>query len=216
MKKHILCFGDSNTHGFCADPTDTADGGGRFTEEERWTCLLQNALGEAYLVIEEGLSGRTTVFDDPLEEGLRGLDDISGCMRTHKPIDLLVVMLGTNDTKERFAASAECISLGLERLIVKAKSVPVWSGAPNILIIAPPPMEEKMMGTYCGPTMGPGSVEKSQQLAYYYRGVAARQGCAFLDAAGIGTFNEVDCMHLTCQSHKKMADVLAKLIPTLV
>ena len=64
MKKHILCFGDSNTHGYCAVPSDCADGGERFNEDERWTCLLQKKLGEEYLVIEEGLSGRTTAFPD--------------------------------------------------------------------------------------------------------------------------------------------------------
>ena len=70
MKRHILCIGDSNTHGYCADPADCADGGNRFNEEERWTCLLQKVLGEAYLVTEEGLSGRTTVFPDPLHESM--------------------------------------------------------------------------------------------------------------------------------------------------
>ena len=71
MKKHIVCLGDSNTHGYCADPADCADGAlQRFNEDERWTCLLQKQLGESYLVIEEGLSGRTTVFDDPLFEQL--------------------------------------------------------------------------------------------------------------------------------------------------
>ena len=76
MKKHIVCFGDSNTHGYCADPNDTADHTDRFTEDERWTCLLQKALGEDYLVLEEGLSGRTTVFRDPLHECMSGLDVI--------------------------------------------------------------------------------------------------------------------------------------------
>ena len=76
MKKHIVCFGDSNTHGYCADPSDCADGGDRFNEDERWTCLLQKALGQDYLVIEEGLSGRTTVFPDPLQESMSGLDAI--------------------------------------------------------------------------------------------------------------------------------------------
>lgn len=66
IKKHIVCFGDSNTHGFCADPQDTADHGIRFNENERWTCLLQKKLGAEYLVLEEGLSGRTTVFQDPI------------------------------------------------------------------------------------------------------------------------------------------------------
>ena len=76
MKKHIVCFGDSNTHGYCADPADCADGGIRFNENERWTCLLQKQLGEEYHVLEEGLSGRTTVFPDPIEEGKAAIDYI--------------------------------------------------------------------------------------------------------------------------------------------
>ena len=98
MKKHILCFGDSNTHGYCADPDDCLGGGIRFTEEQRWTRLLQKALGEDYLVIEEGLSGRTTCFDDPIHEGLNALDYIYPCLKSHEAIDLLIIMLGTNDT----------------------------------------------------------------------------------------------------------------------
>ena len=71
MKKHIVCLGDSNTHGYCADPLDCADPAlARFNEEERWTKLLQAALGDEFLVVEEGLTGRTTVFQDPLYEGL--------------------------------------------------------------------------------------------------------------------------------------------------
>ena len=74
MKKHIVCFGDSNTHGYCAMND------GRFDENERWTCFLQKNLGEDYLVLEEGLSGRTTCFNDPLFEGLSGLDYIYPCL----------------------------------------------------------------------------------------------------------------------------------------
>ena len=92
MKKHIVCFGDSNTHGYCAMND------GRFDENERWTCFLQKNLGEDYLVLEEGLSGRTTCFNDPLFEGLSGLDYIYPCLMSHEPVDLLVIMLGTNDT----------------------------------------------------------------------------------------------------------------------
>ena len=117
MKKHIVCFGDSNTHGYCADPNDTADHTDRFTEDERWTCLLQKALGEDYLVLEEGLSGRTTVFRDPLHECMSGLDVIYSTLMSHEPVDLLIIMLGTNDTKERFNASPACIGIGMERLL---------------------------------------------------------------------------------------------------
>lgn len=126
MKKHIVCFGDSNTHGYCADPNDTADRTDRFNEDERWTCLLQKALGEEYLVLEEGLSGRTTVFSDPLHECMSGLDVIYSTLMSHEPVDLLIIMLGTNDTKERFNASPACIGIGMERLALKAETVAAW------------------------------------------------------------------------------------------
>ncbi len=108
MKKHILCFGDSNTHGYCADPADCADGGIRFNENERWTMRLQSALGDAYLVTEAGLSGRTTCFPDPIHEGLSGLDYISPCLKSHEFIDLLIIMLGTNDTKAGLSGRTTC------------------------------------------------------------------------------------------------------------
>ena len=106
---NILCFGDSNTHGY--NPKDTT----RFEKNIRWTGILQNLLGEKDYVIEEGLSGRTTVFEDPINEGLCGLNYIVPCLMTHEPVDLLIIMLGTNDTKERFGANADVISLGLTR-----------------------------------------------------------------------------------------------------
>ena len=120
MKKHIVCLGDSNTHGYCADPRDCADGTDRFNEAERWTRLLEQMLGPEYLVLEEGLSGRTTVFSDPLHEGMAALDVIYPILMSHEPVDLLIIMLGTNDTKERFGANAACIALGMERQIGRA------------------------------------------------------------------------------------------------
>lgn len=122
MKKHILCLGDSNTHGYCADPADCADGGIRFNEEERWTCRLQAALGPDYLVTEEGLSGRTTVFVDPLHESMDALSVLYPLLKSHEFLDLLVIMLGTNDVKERFGVNAVCIGLGMERLLQRARA----------------------------------------------------------------------------------------------
>lgn len=217
MKKHIVCFGDSNTHGYCAEPSNCADGGDRFNENERWTCLLQKALGEEYLVLEEGLSGRTTVFDDPLHESMAGLDVICSCLMTHEPVDLLVIMLGTNDTKERFGANAACIGIGMERLVMKAKTVMAWKdGKPNILVIAPPHIGEGLYLVPEGDAMGKGCPEKSRELAHYYEELCRRQGCAFLDAEGVGEFNHKDCMHLTAKGHAALAAKLAEMIPELV
>ena len=217
MKKHIVCFGDSNTHGYCAEPADCADGGDRFNEDERWTCLLQKALGEEYLVLEEGLSGRTTVFPDPLHESMAGLDVIYSTLMSHEPVDLLIIMLGTNDTKERLGANAACIGIGMERLVMKAKTVPAWrNGTPHILLIAPPHIGEGLYRVPEGAAMGAGCPEKSRGLARQFAEVALRQGCAFLDAEGLAEFNTHDCMHLTRKGHSQLAGELSKLVPELI
>ena len=213
MKKHIVCFGDSNTHGYCAEPSDCADGGDRFNEEERWTCLLQKALGEDYLVLEEGLSGRTTVFNDPLHECMSGLDAIYSCLMSHEPVDLLIIMLGTNDCKERLGANARCIGIGMERLVMKARSIECWrNGKPNILLIAPPHMKEG----FHDDAMGQCCIEKSAGIAPFYADVAARRGAAFVDAEGLAEFNTADYMHLSRRGHSQLAAYLAQLVPTLI
>ena len=218
MKKHIVCFGDSNTHGYCADPADCADGGIRFNESERWTRRLQAQLGEEYLVIEEGLSGRTTCFDDPIHEDLSGLDYIYPCLKSHEAVDLLIIMLGTNDTKDRFYASAACIGIGMARLVKKAMATECWGGRkPNILVVAPPHIGEGMLRADCAATMGTLCVEKSRELAKYYRQQCELIGCHFLDAQSLGCeFNTVDFMHLTNRGHETLAMGLAEMVPELV
>ena len=212
MKKHIVCFGDSNTHGYCADPSDCADGGNRFNENERWTCLLQKALGEEYLVLEEGLGGRTTVFVDPLHESMDAVGVAYPILMSHEPVDLLILMLGTNDTKERFGANAPAIAVGMERLILKCKSTDCWGGkAPNILVVCPPPLG----AGFHDEVMGAGCVEKSVALPPYLKAVAERNGCAYFDAKDC-EMNPVDFTHLTKRGHAKLAEELAKLVPTLV
>lgn len=214
MKKHIVCFGDSNTHGYCAENN------GRFDEEQRWTCLLQARLGEEYLVIEEGLSGRTTSFRDPIFEGLSGLDYIYPCLMSHEPVDLLVIMLGTNDTKERFCVSPACIALGLKRLIAKAQAaVDCWRDQkPNILVVTPQNIGKEYEATEVGATMGHGCAEKSEGLASEYEKIAELMGCHYLDANQVVAAgpNEIDYMHLTGEGHRQLAEALAERIPELI
>lgn len=214
MKKHILCFGDSNTHGLCPDPADTESRSDRYTENERWPCRLQKALGDGYLIIEEGLSGRTTVFDDPETEGLRGLDSLYSCLMSHKPLDLMILMLGTNDCKERFAANAVVIGAGLERLILKAKTIPAWrDGRPNILIIAPPWIPPEFSDEDMGPEH---CIRVSPLLAEQFAQKAELHGCAFWDAEGHIQLSPVDHLHFTARGHAQMAEQLAKLVPGLL
>ncbi len=206
MKKHVVCFGDSNTHGYCAQTN------GRFDEEQRWPCLLAKKLGDDFLIIEEGLSGRTTCFDDPIHEGLRGLDSIYSCLMSHEPVDLLILMLGTNDTKERFGSSAACIALGLKRLAEKAAAVKdAWrDGEANILIVVPQNIAPEYAQTDIALTMGRGCAEKSEQLAFEFRKIADLLGCHFLDANEVVSDgpNDVDFMHLTLEGHRQLADAL--------
>ena len=213
MKKHIVCLGDSNTHGYCARTN------GRFNENERWTCLLGKKLGEDYLVIEEGLSGRTTCFPDPIHEALSGLDYIYPCLMSHEPVDLLVIMLGTNDTKERFGSSAACIALGLKRLVAKAiAATDCWAGQkPNILIVTPKTIDKDYEHTEVAATMGRGCAEKSEELREEYPKIAKLMGCHYFDAnTAVKENNHIDYMHLTAQGHQELADALAKLIPDLL
>ncbi len=214
MKTHIVCFGDSNTHGYCADPAGCADHGTRFNEDERWTCLLQKALGEKYLVLEEGLSGRTTSFDDPVGESLSGYKVINPILVSHEPVDLLVIMLGTNDTKERFNALPAVIGRGLEKLVKKAKSVECWGDhAPAILIVSPPWIREELrQNAVVLPEMGESCIEKSRELASVFRGVADLNGCWFMDAEESAEFNQVDGMHLTARGHRMLAEAIAKKV----
>lgn len=212
MKKHIVCFGDSNTHGYSAY-TD-----GRFDENERWTCLLGRKLGEDYLVLEEGLSGRTTCYDDPIHEGLSGLSYIYPCLMSHEPVDLLVIMLGTNDTKERFGSSAACIALGLKRLVAKAiATTDCWRDhKPNILIVTPKNIDKEYEETAVVATMGRGCAEKSQGLAAEYAKIAQLMGCHYFDAnTVVKENNPIDYMHLTPEGHEALASALAELIPAL-
>ncbi len=212
MKKHIVCLGDSNTHGFCAVPSDCADGGNRYNEDERWTCLLQKALGEEYLVIEEGLSGRTTVFPDPLHEGMDAIGVLEPLLMTHEPLDLLLVMLGTNDTKEHFGNNATVITIGMERLLRRAQTTDCWGGKkPNILLIAPPPIGRD----FSDPAMGKGCPEKSEQLSPLFAELANLLGVHFFDAAGC-EFNDFDHMHLSRRGHAQLAERLAQVVPMLL
>ena len=152
------------------------------------------------------------MFADPLHESMDDLSVLYSLLKSHEVIDLLIIMLGTNDVKERFGANAACIGAGMERLLLKAKSVDCWGGkTPNILVVAPPRIKEGFHDA----VMGAGCVEKSAGVAEQLRIVAQRQGVHFLDAAQC-QFNDVDFMHLTRHGHAQLADLLTAAVPTLV
>ena len=134
--KRVLCYGDSNTWGY--DPV-TKD---RLDHDLRWTGVLRTMLGGGYTIIEEGLNGRTTVWDDPIEGYKNGRTYLIPCLETHRPLDLVVLMLGTNDLKQRFSLSAFDIAQGASVLVreIQASVAGIGGRAPLVLLMAPPPV----------------------------------------------------------------------------
>ncbi|MBR3461050.1 MAG: SGNH/GDSL hydrolase family protein [Clostridiales bacterium] len=206
--KSVVCFGDSNTYGY--DPST----GDRFPDSVRWTCLLQDLLGDGYKVIEEGLNGRTTVFEDPNDDWKRGVDYIKGILCTHRPVDHLVIMLGSNDMKTIFNASPEEIATGLNEIVQRAEKVmDLKQGyVPKILIVSPPEITTDVLtGPFSG-SFNRAAVDKSRQLAEYYKRVADKHGCDFLDAKLYIKPSVTDGLHLDAAGHKGLAEAVAKAV----
>jgi len=208
--KTILCYGDSNTWGY--NPRLKS----RYDKNERWAGVLRNQLGEGYFVIEEGLNGRTTVWNDPIEgEHKNGKTYLFPCLESHAPLDLVVVMLGTNDLKNRFGLSVYDIAKGAGTLvqIIQKSGFGQGGQSPKILLIAPPPLA-KLAGTNFA-EMFDGGEEKSRQLASAYQRIAAEVGCEFLDAGSVIVSSPVDAIHFEPEEHQKLAQAIAKKIRTI-
>ena len=131
-----------------------------------------------------------------------------------------MIMLGTNDTKERFGSSAACIALGLKRLIAKAMvATDAWqNGKANILVITPQNIDKRYIDTEVGATMGRGCAEKSEQLAEEFEKISELMGCHYLDANQMITApaNDVDFMHLTEEGHLQLARALTDKIKEIL
>ncbi|WP_423801057.1 GDSL-type esterase/lipase family protein [Neobacillus sp. SAB-20_R2A] len=210
MKRRIVCFGDSNTWGYNAKTLE------RFPEGIRWTSILAEFLGEEFQVVEEGLSGRTAVVDDPLFEGLSGLAYIHPCLMSHAPLELIIIMIGTNDTKERFHLTSYNIAQGIARLSYKAKNTPAGvNGAfPKVLVIAPPPIGEEYYETEVGKSMGKACDIKSSELSTHLNELMHIQKTEFLDTKGIVSMNQIDFMHLDEEGHRLLAELVFNKIKT--
>jgi lysophospholipase L1-like esterase len=205
MLKNIMCFGDSNTHGFIAAS------GERYDENTRWTRLLQRHLGIEYYVIEEGLNGRTTVYDDTEIKNTNGKLYLEVCIATHKPLDLVIIMLGTNDTKERFNASPKDIANGMEQLIKILRDPNIYNN--EILIISPIHISDKILDSpYCESFGGLAGAEKSRKLAAEYKELAKKYNCHFMDAANYAKADDKDAIHLDKEGHRALAQAVYQKI----
>lgn len=207
--KTILCFGDSNTHGY--NPND----GTRWPYSVRWTGILQRELGNDFHIIEEGLGGRTSVFDDPLEPGRKGIRDIPMLIETHKPLDLVIIMLGTNDTKNWFSASPVAIAAGCGKVIEAFQDFRYGeSKKPEILLVSPIHIGPETEKSGCA-GFDISSHEKTLQLAPLYKAEAEKHGVSFFDAATVAEPG-IDNVHLDIGGHRKLAITLSKIIKTIL
>lgn len=198
--KQILCFGDSNTYGLIPGTKD------RYDWNTRWTGILDTKIKKkGYRVIEEGLCGRTTVFDDPLRDGRRGTEILSVILESHKPIDTVVLMLGTNDCKTMYDASAEVIGKGIERLLEQIKN-----SDPDIkvLLVSPIELGNRVWEKGYDPEFNGRSVGVSKKLAEVYQRIAKERNIRFLQASRYAEPSEEDREHLNKEGHKKLADAI--------
>jgi len=206
--KTILCYGDSNTYGY--DPRN----GLRYPEEIRWTCRLKKLLGDEYRVIEEGCNGRTTVFDDPAESWKNGRTYLPACLNSHKPVDIVILMLGSNDLKKIYNKSAEEIAEGAGTLAEDILSfTPVKQGyAPAVILVSPPEIGEGIGSSPFRDRFGSEAVKKSREFPPLYRKTAEKHGCIFFNAAEYIKPSEMDSLHLDPEAHEILAEELFRAV----
>ena len=212
--KTILCYGDSNTWG--SVPLTTMAYIPRFDIHTRWPGVLRDSLGEGFWINEEGLGGRTTVWDDPLSPNRNGYTYLLPCLETHQPIDLVVLMLGTNDLKHRFGKSAYDIARGAGFLVDSIRVTPTGPNgtAPQVLLVCPPPTSATIPKLFVHDFEG--GYEKSLELAPHYQEVAEYYGVYFLNAGDIIESSPVDGIHFDADQHRKLGEAVAARVRNIL
>ncbi len=205
--KRILVFGDSNSWGYI--PGD----GGRYLEDDRWPFIMGKILGERYVVIEDNVSGRTTVFDDPLREYRNGSGHIIHSLMAHDPLDLIIIALGTNDLKKVFNANPEISAKGLAYLLEKIEG---WLNGkkrkPRILIASPVEIAANIRDTPNGKIFSAKALQYSRELKKHYFKLAIEKGYEFFDCALYAKASQTDAIHMDEKQHKNLAAAVSKKV----
>lgn len=214
MEKRILCYGDSNTWGYI--PGD----GRRYDRSERWTGVCAKILGEGYAVQEEGLNGRTTVYEQEFNPYLNGKAGLGYALLTQAPLDLVVLFLGTNDIAMKDIYS---VQLGMDEIVRCCKNAdtiyrgesPIFPNGSRILLIAPMSFDPCVDdSSYEGGARG--KYRESCKLPEAYRKIAERYGIDFLDASVLTGVSRIDGVHLTVEGHKAIGEGIAKKIKEIL
>jgi lysophospholipase L1-like esterase len=202
----ILCFGDSNTYGQIPGGTPLE----RFGPFERWPGVMRAELGAGWHVVEEGLSGRTTVYDDPIEGDIKnGRRYLRPCLMSHAPIDMVILMLGTNDLKARFNQPASEVAMGMGCLVHDIKELALGPGGttPEIMLVSPPPMLDDI---HEWASIFAGAQKKSHELALQFEIMADSLEVHFFDAGSVITSDPADGFHLSLLAHQRLGEALAR------
>lgn len=200
VERVVLCYGDSNTYG------SVPGGGHRFPRDVRWPGVLAAQLGDGWHVIEEGLGGRTTVFDDPILPDRNGKRYLPPCLLSHQPLDLVVIFLGTNDLKVRFSASAADIARGVAVLVELA-----LAAAPKVLVLGLPtlgPLDDRDDEIF-------GAHEKAERMRPYLRDWAAELGVELLELHELVSCTDEDGFHLDAAGHRTIGEAVARRIAAM-
>ncbi|MGV0743106.1 SGNH/GDSL hydrolase family protein [Mycolicibacterium sp. XJ870] len=214
--KRILCFGDSLTWGWI--PVEDGAPTDRFPADVRWTGVLAEQLGGDYQVIEEGLSARTTNIDDPADPRLNGASYLPSCLASHLPLDLVIVMLGTNDTKANFRREPIDIGVGMSLLVTQvltsAGGVGTLYPAPQVLVVSPPPLAPMPHPWF--ELIFEGGQRKTTELAKIYSALASFVKVPFFDAGSVITTDGVDGIHFTEANNRDLGVALAEQVRALL
>lgn len=208
---NILCYGDSNTYGY--DPHT----GGRYDENIRWPSRLQSCLGADYRIIEEGLNGRTTAFDDPNMEAVNAMKTVEKDLEKYDQIDMILIMLGTNDLKEFIGVEVDDIVAGVEKLMLRMKSImnAKQGKEPLFLIMCPPEIGSAIRQSQFYGDFRETAIAKSRKFPSIYRQMAVKNGCMFFDSSEWVKASEVDSVHLNVADHiliaEKVYDIIASI-----
>lgn len=231
--KQILCFGDSNTWGYDGESRKRLPWG------KRWTSLLQEKFdvetakaqagnntisqkesgsaehkpGESVRIIEEGLCGRTTIFEDPLRDGRRGTALLPTLLETHDGVDVIVLMLGTNDCKSVFGASAEVIGKGIARLL---DQIAAYAPEAKVLLVSPIYLGEKVWQEGFDQEFSQDSVQVSKDLEKVYQRIADEKHVEFMRAASYVSCCEADQEHMNASGHQVFAEAVYEKLENLV
>ena len=200
----VMCFGDSNTWGYQPET------GERYDRHTRWTGVMHDTLGNDFELVEEGLNGRTTVWDDPVDGLMSGLNYLEPCLKSHKPLNVVLLMLGTNDLKDRYCVTAPEIAKSAGRLVKHIQKCEYGpnGAAPEVVLMAPPPTILGLDGV----GIRVNGSAKSQAFADHYGEVAKELKCEFVDVGSLIESSPVDGVHWSAESHKVLGLAMAKVV----